>query len=247
MRRLELNAPARLLLPRPVESLRAFDLMGNEVPVATGQHGIEVSLAAERPIYLRCRGGDRAVLEEALAAAKMIDLDAVAVTARPAARGGVQVTLTGRSRTAQDGVVEVLPSAAAAPAEWPAPRHFHSLACGESRSLNFVLPANTTAREVRVRVGDRDIQKFTPHARGDDIRKGSNMDSLNRTVFSRRRLLKGAAALAAVTIVPRAALGGPAAQAPSEKPALAGVGVGGVGYGQLPGLRKGRFSSRCPL
>ncbi|MGA2033908.1 MAG: LamG-like jellyroll fold domain-containing protein [Thermoguttaceae bacterium] len=154
-----LNAPARLLLPGSVESLRAFDLMGNEVRVVAGHHGIEVSLPAERPTYLRCRAGDRAVLEEALAAAKMIDLDAVAVTARPAA-GGVQVTLTGRSRTAQDGVVEVLPSAAAAPAEWPAPQHFHSLASGESRSLNFPLPVNATAREVRVRVGDRDIQEL---------------------------------------------------------------------------------------
>ncbi len=167
-----LNAPARLLLPRSVESLRAFDLMGNEVPVAAGHHGIEVSLPAERPTYLRCRGGDRAMLEEALAAATMIDLDAVTVTARPAATRstgcpGVQVTLTGRSRTAQDGVVEVLPSAAAAPAEWPAPRHFHSLACGESQSLHFVLPANATAREVRVRVGDRDIQELHAACTGD--------------------------------------------------------------------------------
>ncbi len=154
-----LNAPARLLLPRRVESLRAFDLMGNEVRVVAGDHGIEVSLPAERPTYLRCRTGDRAVLEDGLAAAKMIDLDAVTVMARPAA-GGVQVTLTGRWRTAQDGVVEVLPSAAAVPTDWPAPQHFHSLACGESRSLSFALPVTATAREVRVLVGDRDIQEL---------------------------------------------------------------------------------------
>ena len=45
--------------------------------------------------------------------------------------------------------------------------------------------------------------------------------------FSRRSLLKGAAGLAAATIVPRHVLGG--AAAPSNKIALAAVGVGGVG------------------
>jgi predicted dehydrogenase len=51
----------------------------------------------------------------------------------------------------------------------------------------------------------------------------------------RRDVLRGAAALAAATIVPRHVLGGAAGPAPSEKPALAGVGVGGVGHGQLQG------------
>ena len=55
----------------------------------------------------------------------------------------------------------------------------------------------------------------------------------NQTVLSRRRLLKGATALAAVTIVPRVALGGPRVLAPSEKPALAGVGVGDMGCHHL--------------
>ncbi len=67
------------------------------------------------------------------------------------------------------------------------------------------------------------------------------MASLNRTVFSRRRLLKSATALATVTIIPRVVLGGPNAQAPSEKPALAGVGVGGVGYGQLKACEQAGF------
>jgi hypothetical protein len=161
-----LDAPARLLLPRPVESLRAFDLMGNEVPVAAGVRGMEVSLAAERPTYLRCRAADRAALEEALAAAKMVDLDAVAVTTRPTA-GRVRVTLIGRSRIAQDGVVEVLPSAEAAPPGWPAPQHFHSLALEESRSFDFVLPVNATAREVLVRIGDRDMKELHAACSGD--------------------------------------------------------------------------------
>ena len=94
VRGLELERPARLLMSRSIASLRAFDLMGNEVRMEAGGGGMEVSLAAERPVYLRCPAADRAVLEEALAAAKMIELDAVAVTARPVA-GGVQVTLTG--------------------------------------------------------------------------------------------------------------------------------------------------------
>lgn len=52
--------------------------------------------------------------------------------------------------------------------------------------------------------------------------------------ISRRQWLGGAAAAgAAVTIVPRHVLGGANQTAPSEKPALAGVGVGGVGFGQL--------------
>ena len=67
------------------------------------------------------------------------------------------------------------------------------------------------------------------------------MDTLNRSVFSRRRLLAGATTLAAVTIVPRTVLGGPNTRAPSEKPALAGVGVGGVGYGQLQSCEKAGF------
>jgi len=53
------------------------------------------------------------------------------------------------------------------------------------------------------------------------------------SAISRREVLKGAAALATVTIVPRAALGEGGKRAASERPALAGVGVGGVGYDQL--------------
>ena len=61
-------------------------------------------------------------------------------------------------------------------------------------------------------------------ARGDGGRVG----------LSRREMLGGAAAaLASATIVPRHVLGGAGQQAPSEKPVLAGVGVGGVGHGQL--------------
>jgi predicted dehydrogenase len=52
--------------------------------------------------------------------------------------------------------------------------------------------------------------------------------------LSRRRFLKVAAAMwATVNILPRRVLGGPGQTAPSEKVNLAGVGVGGVGFGQL--------------
>ena len=59
--------------------------------------------------------------------------------------------------------------------------------------------------------------------------------------FSRRSLLKGAAGLAAATIVPRHVLGG--AAAPSNKIALAAVGVGGVGFRQVQACEKEGFRS----
>ncbi len=168
-----MNSPARLLLPRPIESLRAFDLMGNEVRLAGGDHGVEVSLAAERPIYLRCREGDRAALEEALAAAKMIDLDAVAVAARPVA-GGMQVTLTGRARTAQDGVVEVLPSAAAAPAGWPAPST--STRWPRGRAAPRTSRCRSTRRPARSASASATgtCKKFVPHAPAAKDRRINN-------------------------------------------------------------------------
>ena len=51
--------------------------------------------------------------------------------------------------------------------------------------------------------------------------------------FSRREVLGTAGALATATIVPRHVLGGQAGPAPSQRPNLAGVGVGGVGFGQV--------------
>ena len=51
--------------------------------------------------------------------------------------------------------------------------------------------------------------------------------------IGRRSFLRGATAAAAFSIVPRHVLGGSGNMPPSEKPALAGVGVGGVGHGQL--------------
>ena len=54
----------------------------------------------------------------------------------------------------------------------------------------------------------------------------------NKTLSRRDVLLAGATA-AAATIVPRHVLGGAGYTAPSEKTTLAGIGIGGVGHGQL--------------
>ena len=51
--------------------------------------------------------------------------------------------------------------------------------------------------------------------------------------ITRRDTLKAAAAVAAAAIVPRHVLGGPGKTAPSDRINLAGVGVGGVGHGQI--------------
>jgi len=62
------------------------------------------------------------------------------------------------------------------------------------------------------------------------------------TVVSRRRMLGGTlAGLASFTIVPRHVLGGVEPAPPSERPALAGVGIGGVGFGQLQGAEEAGF------
>lgn len=55
------------------------------------------------------------------------------------------------------------------------------------------------------------------------------------SAVSRRRLLRQAAAGAALTLVPRHVLGGRGYAAPSEKINIAGIGIGGVGRSFLQG------------
>ena len=62
-------------------------------------------------------------------------------------------------------------------------------------------------------------------------RKAAGRDSESK--LSRRRVLGGAAALAAVTVVPRHVLGGAGHVPPSEKLNIAGIGIGGRGEGDL--------------
>jgi len=57
--------------------------------------------------------------------------------------------------------------------------------------------------------------------------------------FPRRQVLAAGAAAAAFTIVPRHVLGGPGQTPPSEKLNIAGVGVGGMGSGDIRSLGEG--------
>jgi len=59
--------------------------------------------------------------------------------------------------------------------------------------------------------------------------------------ITRRDLLAGASALATVSIVPSSVLGGPGKTAPSDKPTVGGVGIGGVGHGQIQQVARAGF------
>jgi predicted dehydrogenase len=64
-----------------------------------------------------------------------------------------------------------------------------------------------------------------------------------RTFLSRRAMIGGSiASLGAFTIVPRHVLGGPGFEPPSAKINLAGVGIGGVGNGQLRACAQAGFN-----
>jgi hypothetical protein len=141
-----MNAPTRLSLPIRPDGIKAFDLMGNPVPVEATADSLTVQIPAERPTYL-AGGTDVAAWEKALAAVQVADLAPLAVEARHAG-GKLAVTVTNQSPTAQDGIVEVVPAAGAA-------QHFHSLAPGESRVLTFAQNG-----EIRVRVGDRLMREW---------------------------------------------------------------------------------------
>jgi hypothetical protein len=151
-----INAPMRLSLPLSSDKLQAFDTMGNAVQVAVEKERSVVECPLDRPIYLRCAGDDYALLENALAGAEVAYLDPVAVTAS-ASSSGIEVKVTGRSRSAQDGVVDLVPTGEQKPPGWPAAQHFQSLALGESKTFSFAIPAEGAVREVGVRVGDRQM------------------------------------------------------------------------------------------
>ena len=61
---------------------------------------------------------------------------------------------------------------------------------------------------------------------------------ISQKQFSRRQFITGTAAAMTFSVVPRYVLGGPGRTPPSEKINLAGIGVGGVGHGQLQSCDK---------
>lgn len=78
---------------------------------------------------------------------------------------------------------------------------------------------------------------------GEVPKRAETKQSAGRqTNLSRREVLSGAvAAFASATIVPRHVLGGAGRRAPSDRLTLAGVGVGGVGHGQLKSCEAAGF------
>jgi len=88
-----------------------------------------------------------------------------------------------------------------------------------------------------------DLRKVT---KGRALMKRTDCNAANQgtsdVALSRRELLYGAAgAVASVAIVPRHVLGGANQQAPSETIHLAGIGIGGVGHGQLQACDRAGF------
>ena len=148
-----MNVPARLSVPMRADGLKAFDMMGNPLPVSAEGTGAAVEIPAERPVFLRATG-DAESLKKAIAAAQAKDVDTVVVAANPTA-GGIEAKVTSRSSGPQDGVVEVVPASGSAPAA----QHFQSLGPGESKTFTFALPSKGAAGEVRVRVGNRRMQE----------------------------------------------------------------------------------------
>ena len=65
--------------------------------------------------------------------------------------------------------------------------------------------------------------------------------------LSRRRFMGSAAAVSAFTIVPRSVLGGKDYTAPSSKVNIAGIGVGGMGFGNLRALKSQNIVALCDV
>ena len=91
-----------------------------------------------------------------------------------------------------------------------------------------------------------DLKTRTPLSPESNSGAATANDSSFTTGLSRRRFLHVAAgAWASVSLVPGRVLGAQGKLAPSGKPNLAGVGVGGVGFGQLQECEKAGFQIRA--
>jgi len=73
-----------------------------------------------------------------------------------------------------------------------------------------------------------------------------NADTCEK-VISRRALIGGSAAVAAISIVPRHVLGGPGRTPPSEKLNIAGIGVGGQGQWDLDNVSSENIAALCDV
>ncbi|MEK7677892.1 MAG: Gfo/Idh/MocA family oxidoreductase, partial [Verrucomicrobiota bacterium] len=65
--------------------------------------------------------------------------------------------------------------------------------------------------------------------------------------ITRRKFIGTAATVAAFSIVPRHVLGGPNQKSPGEKLNIAGVGVGGMGAGNLKALESENIVALCDV
>ena len=135
-----MNAPTRLSLPIRPEGIEAFDLMGNPVTVEAAADGLTVTDPGQHRRIYAAAARTSPPGKRPWPRRRSRDLVPVALEARQA-NGKLAVTVTNRSLTAQDGVVEVAPAGrrSALPL----------LGAGESRVLTFA-----QSGEIRVRVGD---------------------------------------------------------------------------------------------
>ena len=138
--------------------------MGNAIPI-TGTSTSTVQVAAERPTFLQCSNANYSTLNTALSKATVTPVPTVNIVMTSTA-GGVVVTLTGASPTAVDGIIDLLPAASTTPKGWPPAQHFQELAQGQSQSFTFVVPAEATVGQVRLRCGDRWMTTTTMRAPG---------------------------------------------------------------------------------
>src|SRR5271166_2349194 len=65
--------------------------------------------------------------------------------------------------------------------------------------------------------------------------------------IDRRQMLAAGAAAAAITLVPRHVLGGPGQTPPSEKLNIAGIGLGGMGSGDIQNVAGENIVALCDV
>jgi hypothetical protein len=151
--------PMQLTLAIAPSKVKAFDTMGNAIPI-TGTTTSTIQVAAERPAFLQCNIGDYAAMDAAMSGAQVANVCSVNITTTPMV-GGVQVTLTGVSPTPVDGIIDLIAAASPPPKGFPSAQRFQGLALGQSQSFTFLLPGKAAVSQVRVRCGNRRMIETT--------------------------------------------------------------------------------------